>query len=293
MTGQHPQRCPFCFAENSPGRLVREKTGYRIYRCPTCTVRYVYPQPTPAELEAIYSAEYFERGNKYVLASPGGVDPNRLNEENKLRHITAIKPRGRLLDVGCATGGFLAVAHEAGFDVQGVEISGDASARTREQFGVDVFTGVLADARFPDEQFDVVTMWDVIEHVSDPRAHFIEANRILKPGGVLALSTGDIGSLWARVSGPYWQLLTPPQHLFYFTQPSLESMLKQTGYDRRGVAYSSKVVTLEFLGFKMREAFGPLISPIRILTSARMIRNRQVSINLHDIITLLAVKKAG
>ena len=153
-----------------------------------------------------------------------------------------------------------------------------------------MFTGVLSDAGLPGESFDAVTMWDVIEHLNDPFANLCEVWRVLKPGGLFALSTGDIGSLWARLCGGYWQLLTPPQHLFYFNRQSMEKVAERTGFEVQHFTYPGKMVSMEFLGFKLQEAFGLPLAPMRWLTSLPGIRNLRTSVNMRDIFTCIAFK---
>src|SRR5690349_22293158 len=129
---------------------------------------------------------------------------------------------GRLLDVGCSAGFFLKVARDRGFDVHGLEIPADTAALARERYDVDVQVGTLDDAHFEPGSFDVVTMWDVIEHVRDPVGAMSTVARLLKPGGIAALMTPNVEGLFPRLSYRvadrvgFWPHPEPPAHLFQF-----------------------------------------------------------------------------
>jgi 2-polyprenyl-3-methyl-5-hydroxy-6-metoxy-1,4-benzoquinol methylase len=134
----------------------------------------------------------------------------------------------RLLDLGCGTGVFLDEARSAGFDVEGVEVSAYAADQARAR-GLVVHGAPLDTIDFASADFDVVTLWDVIEHVPDPMATLEQAAAALRRGGVLALSTGDVTSLCARLSGAHWHLFTLPEHLCFFSPRALRSMLRACG----------------------------------------------------------------
>jgi len=139
----------------------------------------------------------------------------------------------RLLDVGCSSGALLNVAREIGFDVQGVEPS-SGPAQTAIKSGFSVFNGYLQDANFADDRFDVVTMMEVIEHLTEPLAVIREIFRILRPGGVLAISTGNIGSLTARLNGERWEYLDMSRHgghVSFFTSKSLAKLANRAGFE--------------------------------------------------------------
>ena len=109
--------------------------------------------------------------------------------------------------------------------MKGVEISAFSVDQARKQYRLDVQTGTLETVNLPDNFFDVVTMWDVLEHLPDPMKTITEARQILKKGGVLALSTVNIASLNAWLQKEKWRYLYPPEHLFYFTPKSLKKIL--------------------------------------------------------------------
>ncbi len=142
------------------------------------------------------------------------------------RELSAYRPNGgRLLEVGCAYGFFLDAAK--GFEGTGVEISESAREQCRQR-GLAVFPTVAEAARRG--PFDVAVMLDCIEHLSDPAATLTEVHRVLAPDGLLWITTGDWASWLARAMGRHWRLMTPPQHLFYFSSVTLPALLERLGF---------------------------------------------------------------
>jgi 2-polyprenyl-3-methyl-5-hydroxy-6-metoxy-1,4-benzoquinol methylase len=204
------------------------KDGWPIVRCPACGLVYVDAELDRAALDAIYGRDYYEGAvfENYL----GDQDVRIASGRDRVRRIGAIVPSGRLLDVGCAAGFFLLAASER-YEVAGVELSAFAAQYAREEFGLQVFTGELADTRFDDGAFDVVTLWDVIEHVLEPRAVIAEAARVTRPDGLLVLTTGNIEGRLARRNLERWNLMTPPAHLTFFSPSTLERLLNGSGFE--------------------------------------------------------------
>jgi SAM-dependent methyltransferase len=163
---------------------------------------------------------------------------------------------GRLLDVGCATGEFSARMAEHGWQVQGVEPSPQAAAVARETYGLDVAESSLTQARFPDRHFDAVTLWDVLEHVPDPLAELAEIHRVLKVGGVLAISLPNLRSFDAALFGQYWIGLDMPRHLHVIPPTLLESMLERCGFRvlSRGCSTGGYGAFLESVKFWLKDS---------------------------------------
>ena len=189
---------------------------------------FVHPPPSFV-IDEVYGREYFEGASH-------GFGYVRYDEDKEpmiptfRRYLDLIEgslgAKGKLLDVGAATGFFVALARERGFDARGVELSEYAASLGRQK-GLDIETGTLADST---GTYDAITMLDVIEHLPDPRADLKRAYALLRPGGVLVINTPDVGSLIARAFGLHWHLIVPPEHLYYFDRKNLCALLEETGF---------------------------------------------------------------
>ena len=203
-----------------------EFNGFRIVRCKRDGLIFVSPRPT--DLTQFYDSRYY-LGQLKGLYAEYSSHANSMEAEwkERLGNIESLGARrGKLLDVGAATGDFLLLARERGWSVTGLEKSEWAAQRAVER-GLCMFTGDLSTAAIPEGSFDVITMWDCIEHLSEPRATLAAAARALVPGGVLAISTGEVPHTDPRLrSGWYY----PPWHLYYFSQETLSLLCEASGF---------------------------------------------------------------
>ena len=197
---------------------------FRVVRCKSCT--HLFCAPLPARVSESYQDVVDEEYLKHA-------DSRRLSSEAVLRTIGSYASRSdskslRLLDVGCATGDFLEAGRRAGFDVEGLELS-DWSCRIARARGLTVHQELLATfAERASARFDVISLIGVIEHFPDPRAEMRSLVKLLRPGGIIVLWTGDASSWLARVLGRrwwYWQ----GQHIQYFTHASLMHLTEREG----------------------------------------------------------------
>ena len=283
--------CPIC-ERGELGVPRYRKGGHDILRCPRCGLLFISPLPDPSRLREIYDASYFLRGNKYP------VDPSRQHgggqQDTDLARATFVKRHcrsGRLLDVGCALGGFLCAAREEGFQVSGVEVSPYAAQYAREVHHLPVCHGDICNLEMERASYDVVTMWDVVEHLLDPFLTLKKINRILRPGGLLFISTGDAESYWARLTGKTWPLLTPPQHLYFFGEKSLTKALSKSHFSVCNKSYKGKFVRFDFLLFKASESFGNIVKPFHFFMNLLRLNQKKIYINLFDILTVVSVKQ--
>jgi len=175
-------------------------------------------------IEKHYSKEYFA----IYLKTEAIHLKNRFGK--RIKEIKKIKFPGVLLDVGCGVGSFLRLARDKGYEASGVELSYYAAEYARNNFGLNVFNGELKDANLAPETFDIITLWHVLEHVTDPKKFLIEVNKLLKKDGLLVVEVPNIGSIAAKISLMNWELMAPKEHLFYFYPHTISRLLKETGF---------------------------------------------------------------
>jgi SAM-dependent methyltransferase len=216
-------RCRLCGSADV--RPWLEKRAYRIHRCRRCGNAFVPDAAVPKDLESLYTAAYFDGGQ--ATGYPSYVADGPLIEHSltrRMRWLATLAPPGRLLDVGAAYGVGQCAARAAGFVEVGVEISPEEDAAAELWAGVPTIVGDFIAVDVPGP-FAVITMFDVLEHMRDPRACVMRARTLLAPGGILAVETGDLASPWARLLGARWYFLDPPQHLAYFTAAGLADLM--------------------------------------------------------------------
>jgi 2-polyprenyl-3-methyl-5-hydroxy-6-metoxy-1,4-benzoquinol methylase len=208
--------------------------------CPMCTMRFLRVQPEGASLAALYSAEYFQADFRCGRSDTHSFDEAAFRAENTglLDRFEPYRGKGRLLEVGCASGWLLKHAAERGWQVTGVELSPDAVAHARA-LGLDVQQGTLAQAKLAPASFDLVFMGDVLEHVPDCRESAEQVAELLASGGHFFLrgpiTTHSLArglALWgSRMLGTSITLAEPPYHLWEFTPRSLLRLMRKVGLE--------------------------------------------------------------
>jgi 2-polyprenyl-3-methyl-5-hydroxy-6-metoxy-1,4-benzoquinol methylase len=250
-TARYDLACLLCGGARR--QVLHERKPFRIVRCADCALVYTLPRLPPDAIRAMYQTEYWKSDaardfgyTDYLADEPCYVRTFRMRGRWIARHKP---PPGRLLDVGCAAGFALTALRELRYDVFGVEISQRMAEVARRRVGAErVHCGVLEEVerlRPFDGPFDVITMFDVVEHVEDPVALLACARRLLAPGGIVVLETQNVSSLFARLLGVRWQHYKFQEHLYHFDPRTLAALLRKAGLDlsqwtpRRGGKYVS------------------------------------------------------
>lgn len=242
--------CPAC--EAGGGRPAATVRSFQFLRCPACATLWVAEPPEHVDLydgpEYFSNPEFGEgsyHGYRDYLADREHIEA-KFGEV--LEHVERRTAPGRLLDVGAGPGFMLSAARDRGWAGVGLDLNAWAAARAREDLGVEVREGSLAEAGFEDSSFDAVAMMDLLEHVADPGALVAEAARITRPGGALAVLTPDAGSPVSRALRERWpELQRAPEHLVLFSTRGLAALLERHGWRVAGWHPVGKTSSLETL----------------------------------------------
>jgi 2-polyprenyl-3-methyl-5-hydroxy-6-metoxy-1,4-benzoquinol methylase len=285
--GKNPTPCGLCGAQADFSFL---KDGFDYYRCPSCDFIFVSPPP---ETNSIYGKEYFTGGDGgfgYVDYDADKAAMKSAFEEYLTIMERTLGTSGKLLDVGAASGYFLGLARDRGWTVEGVEISPYGAELGRKK-GITMHTGTLLSYEGEPENFDAVSLLDVLEHVQNPDAEVKKAASLLKKGGVVVVNTPDTGSLIARVLGTNWHQYIPPEHIAMFNSKNLKSLLVKNGFRVDKVSRIGKKFTIQYvLEILERHIRIPGAGALLKLVKSGPIGRFSVSINLFDNIFVSATK---
>lgn len=208
---------------------------FDLYRCDTCRVVEVYPQPTTTELARYYRDDYYGgSASKKMSGKKFGATIEALlargANARASRMASLVTPPARVLDVGCGRAKFLQAMSARGFACTGTDISDFDRSGTADA-KITYRRAYLEDCHFDAGSFDAVSIWQVLEHTLNPDATVSEISRILTKGGIISVAVPNLGSWQARLFGPFWFHLDLPRHLFHFERPVLEALLRAHGFE--------------------------------------------------------------
>jgi 2-polyprenyl-3-methyl-5-hydroxy-6-metoxy-1,4-benzoquinol methylase len=254
----------------------------RIVRCTACGLVFTNPRPSARRIAEGYSEAV---DHDYALQ-----DSSRsINAHLALHTIKRFATGGRLLDVGAATGYFLNAAR-LDFETCGIEPSRWAAEYARSRLGLDVRVGNLEDMEFEAESFDVVTLNDVIEHLTDPLAALKRLNALLKPGGLLYLVTPDVKSVSARVLRGHWWGLRPA-HLYYFAPDTLTAMLGKAGFEVVLLKSYGRIFTYEYWLSRLKNYPSWLFAVVKAVIVGLRLENKFLYLDTRDSMELCVLKR--
>lgn len=216
-------RCPACRSAESDAIWPAADRAFHIERCRSCRLVFTVPQLSAHEIVAYYDERYYGAGNvRFGPVLESVVSWCRRRRADKICRFVS---SGRVLDVGCGRGHILNCLRQRGWNVQGVEMNENAVRHARDALGLDVRVECFDPDRFPSEHFDAIILWHVLEHLPNVETVLPGLARMLRLGGLLALSVPNFASWQSRISRAHWFHLDLPRHYSHFSKDWLVAAL--------------------------------------------------------------------
>jgi len=240
-------KCCLC---ETPMQPFLEKLGYVIYRCPTCGLGQTkLDKDYDTFVRQEYSKGFFTGNPRFMAYSDYKKDKPYIlrNLKKFLKRFSKHKPSGRLLDVGCAMGFFVEYALSKGYDAYGFDPSDYAVKESSVNLAGRIQKGTIGSVKYAPKSFDVITLFDVFEHLNYPREDLRKLRTLLKDDGIIVIATGNTNSLMARLLKKKWTFYIPPQHLFFFDTSTLTKILHMEGFEPVGWFQVGKWLSLQYV----------------------------------------------
>ena len=262
--------CPIC--EQDETELLFNKDSLSVVTCKQCQLRYVNPRVSRQTLEEGYVETYYppDKMERIHTDSMEWLQmTERLTELEKQR-----QDKGRLLDVGCGIGTFLHLARERGWEPYGIEPSKNGTVFAQEIHKLDVQCGTVFDAEFPSAHFDAITLYHVLEHISELNPLLSELRRVLKQQtGTLVIEVPNGESLQSRLQKADWPYVHPRDHLYYFSARSLPKLLQKHGFRDIRLGKPKRVSPTAGFRFSLRRAATATLVRFHLGTVIRVYAN--------------------
>jgi 2-polyprenyl-3-methyl-5-hydroxy-6-metoxy-1,4-benzoquinol methylase len=289
--------CNLCGCREERRRFQPRRSPGPVVQCSRCGLVYVNPRDTGVLFSKGSDRMDFARvvgtrdGHQMLLAYLRDQAPWRARNFAEAVHEISgfVSPPGKLLDVGCHCGIFLNEARKIGFEVCGVEPIAELARYGREELGISVYQGVLREATFRENSFDVITYFQVLEHVPDPRQELLEAHSLLRPRGLLVVEVPRIDCATVRLLRGHHRHFSE-WHLYFFSIKTLSALLEQSGFQVRRLDFPPRKITLGFLA-RLLGRTSPLLSKI-MLKGLRLSRleNCRMAFPTRDVLRIFALK---
>lgn len=278
-------QCQLCGSRERSTKLV--DGPFTVHECASCSLVYVSPRLHGEALAKVYGEGYWKSDNPKARGYADYAREASLYLKTFQKRMALVRnwvaPNSRVLDIGCAAGYFLQVMRKEGHSVLGIEPSTSIAQIARKELGDEtVFVGDLDDAPesrgYRKGSFDLVTMWDVIEHIPDPQAALRTVRQLLNKGGRLLLETQNVQSRWAKLLGRRWHHYKHEEHLYHFDPKTMTRLLSDCGFRvvHCGAGYAGKYVSFGFIAERagrLGRVAGLLASPLQLLRSANLYVN--------------------
>jgi 2-polyprenyl-3-methyl-5-hydroxy-6-metoxy-1,4-benzoquinol methylase len=281
---------PICKLCNSGTSFHFFKIGFDFYECNQCGFIFIHPVPDEGIIQDQYSKEYYENQARYIVPAKNNLEvwSRRIATIEKYLPLQKLKDEEKsILDIGCATGIFLEIARNSGWEIYGIEYSDYSAKLAADKLGEERIQNTNFEGYESPRKLTAITAWAVIEHVSAPKSFLEKANMLLEENGILAFSTVNTSSLNGRLFKKRWRYFNPPEHLSFFNLNNIRRILNDTGFDL--LEYKTNFVYKNFLAGILKI---PPDTP-NLLTKSILIPLKifSQSLSLGDVIEIWARKK--
>ncbi|UCD36125.1 MAG: class I SAM-dependent methyltransferase [Nitrospiraceae bacterium] len=268
---------------------------YSVWDCPSCTFKFAQGPLQPSLLSRLYNGGFHGSSQQAApVGDNGEFTPESMkfpiirNVIDRTRSLQRLRSSGDLLDVGAGRGYFVKAASQV-FSAEGIELNPDAAEFGRSM-GVHVVSGDFLTHDFREKQYDIITMWDVIASLPEPKTAVARIQGLLKQDGLLVMTLPDGGSAAARLLKRYWPLMIPPVNLGFYTRKSVQHLLASGGFRVQEIRHDAKQVSIDFLLRKLMKTAG---FANRAQTQLPFSPSFSIPLNLGDIMTVVAVRDSA
>jgi 2-polyprenyl-3-methyl-5-hydroxy-6-metoxy-1,4-benzoquinol methylase len=258
-----------------------------ILKCPSCGLVFADAHVSAEDLHQLYQRNYFF-GDEYLNYLEDKPTLQK-NFSARLRTLRRFSSGGNLFEIGCAYGFFLEIAQRH-WNTEGCDVSEEA-CRYAQQQGLKGTCGEFLNLAVNEDHYEVVALWDTIEHLARPDLYVQKASRLLKRGGILCATTGDIGSAIARLRKHRWRLIHPPTHLYYFDRSTIERLFMKYGLDIVHVEHCGYYRSLQQMLYSLLVLNHETAFRRRLYKLLKPLFGFSLYLNLFDIMFVIARKK--
>jgi ubiquinone/menaquinone biosynthesis C-methylase UbiE len=224
--------CPCCGIKLDNKGFLFKKKSVEYFRCPNCGLIYQNPQPVFELSQDIYDGDHYHNRyiqSEYIYFPTSNIYLKEI--ESHFKRLNYNSNNAKLLDVGCGIGYFLYLAKKNGYQVEGADISAWAGNYAKKHFDVNVITGNFLEIEFKENYYDVITIWQTIEHLPEPGLFLEKIYHMLKPGGFFCLATPDTDSWIAKFYKKLWNCYIPDEHICLFNFRSMKVILERFSFN--------------------------------------------------------------
>jgi len=224
---------------------------FSLIRCSSCGLVRTSPLLSDSLLGNYYKTDYYGKGEqkfspfieKWTIFNNLKLAKSISHQLGNTRHENGRTPR--VLDIGCGRGNLLKAFNQLGFECHGIERT--EFPGQHDSKAINIYKTSIQESKFDDNYFDVIILWHVLEHLSNPADTIKEINRTLSPSGILIIAVPNFGSLQSRLFGKHWFHLDLPRHLYHFDYFSLHNMLEKNNF--KITKYDTRAIDQSIFGF--------------------------------------------